>query len=62
MRDFEVDLESGCSVSGDDYSSEETFSGFKEHAKAMVAKVCSRFIDGSIQCYQLLDILLRHGP
>lgn len=49
VRDFEVDLESGCSVSGDDYSSEETFSGFKEHAKAMVAKVCSRFIDGSIK-------------
>lgn len=49
VRDFEVDLESGCSVSGDDYSSEENFSGFKSHAKAMLAKFCSWFIDGSIK-------------
>lgn len=48
-RDFEVDLESGCSVTADDYLSEETSSGFKRHAKAALAKLCGWFIDGSIK-------------
>lgn len=47
VRDLEVDLESGCTVSGDDLS-EETFLGVKKQAKTMLAKICSRFIDGSI--------------
>lgn len=44
-RNYEVDIESGCSVS-EESSSEESSPGVKRQAKAVIGKVCGRFIDG----------------
>ncbi|KAK0606791.1 hypothetical protein LWI29_004443 [Acer saccharum] len=48
-RNYEVDLESGCTVSEESSSSEETSPGVRKQAKNLLAKVCSRFVDGSIK-------------
>ncbi|KAK3188162.1 hypothetical protein Dsin_027723 [Dipteronia sinensis] len=48
-RNYEVDLESGCTVSEESSSSEETNPGVRKQAKNLLAKVCSRFVDGSIK-------------
>ncbi|KAK2644196.1 hypothetical protein Ddye_019391 [Dipteronia dyeriana] len=48
-RNYEVDLESGCMVSEESSSSEETSPGVRKQVKNLLAKVCSRFVDGSIK-------------
>ncbi|KAK3183006.1 hypothetical protein Dsin_030292 [Dipteronia sinensis] len=48
-RNYDVDLESGCMVSEESSSSEETIPGVRKQAKNLLAKVCSRFVDGSIK-------------
>lgn len=44
-RNYEVDIESGCSVS-EESSSEETSPGVRIQAKVLLGKICSRFVDG----------------
>ncbi|KAJ0034422.1 hypothetical protein Pint_24304 [Pistacia integerrima] len=47
-KKYLIDLESGCVVS-EDGSREDTISGVKKQVKMLLAKVCSRFMDGSMK-------------
>lgn len=46
-KDFEVDLESGVTIS-EENSSKVPVSGAVKQAKTLLGKICSRFVDGSI--------------